>query len=302
MKDKLGICFSTYLSDTIQLFDALVKPILLYGSDFWGCLSMPKNNPIETLHLMFCKHLLGVQKQTTTNGVLLELGRIPLSLYAKKAAIKNWERIQMGKTNTLVLASAKNAEQMALEWVHRIKMCLSENGFGYIHLHNNTINAHKKVFTRQVDIFNQIALSNIANPDSKLRTYSLVKNTGTENYLTTIVNTKYRVALSKFRLSNHELMIEVGRHKGIPRTERFCPFCPNHTIEDEIHFLIICPTFNTLRNDTLSDFEKEIMNYPFLSNKEKFVSLMADPTLSLAKFIYKAMEFRKDLIKHQQNN
>ena len=70
MKDKLGICFKSYPTDTAQLFDTLVKPILLYGSDFWGCLSLPENNPIENLHLMFCKHL-GVQKHTTTDGVLL---------------------------------------------------------------------------------------------------------------------------------------------------------------------------------------------------------------------------------------
>ena len=49
----------------------MVKPILLYASDFWGCLKLPKNNPIERLHNMFCKQLLGVQKQTNTIGILL---------------------------------------------------------------------------------------------------------------------------------------------------------------------------------------------------------------------------------------
>ena len=102
MKDKLGTCFNTYLSDTIQLFDTLIKPILLYGSDFWGCLPLPKNNPIENLHLMFCKHLLGVQKHTTTNGVLLELGRIPLSIYAKTNAVKNWRSCFMSRTRYLL--------------------------------------------------------------------------------------------------------------------------------------------------------------------------------------------------------
>ena len=297
MRDKLGTCFNTYLGDTIQLFDTLIKPILLYGSDFWGCLSLPKNNPIENLHLMFCKHLLGVQKYTTTNGVLLELGRIPLSIYAKTNAVKNWERIQREKANSLVLASSKNAEKEALEWINRIKYSLSENGFGYIHLQNDIKNAYKKLFTRQVDIFNQSAIINIANPDSKLRTYSLVKSTpGIANYLLNVSNSKYRQALSKLRLSNHELMIETGRHKGIPRIERCCLFCQNTAIEDEIHFLITCPTFNTLRNDILADFEIGIINHPFLSSKEKFVSLCGDPSLSLAKFTYKAFQLRKFLI------
>ena len=87
------------------------------------------------------------------------------------------------------------------------------------------------MFTRQVDIFNQLALSNIANPDSKLRTYSLVKNIpGIENYLLNVANEKHRQAISKFWLSNHRLEIEVGRDKGTARAERFCPFCQNHAI------------------------------------------------------------------------
>ena len=88
----MGNCFYTYLEETIKLFDSIIKPILLYASDFWGCLTLPKNNPIENMHLMFFKHVLGVHKTTATNGVLLELGRVPLCLFAQRAAVKNWER------------------------------------------------------------------------------------------------------------------------------------------------------------------------------------------------------------------
>ena len=248
MKDNLGTCFYTHPTDTMKIFDTCVKPILLYGSDFWGCLPLPRNNPIENIHLMFCKHLLGVQRNTTTDGVLLELGRIPLSLHANTAAIKNWERIRMGKCNPLVLASTNNAEHELLLWVQRIKRILSENGMGYIHIENNEVNAHKKVFARQADIRNQTSLSNISKPDSKLRTYSLIKkDLGTENYLIDVINTKHRVALSKFRPSNHELMIEVGRHKRVPKEERLCPLCPNPVVEDEIHFLLNCQSLNDIR-------------------------------------------------------
>ena len=44
---------------------------------------------------------------------------------------------------------------------------------------------------------------------------------------------------TKFRLSNHNLMIEKGRHRNVDESLRFCPFCPN-TVEDEIHFLLQC--------------------------------------------------------------
>ena len=93
LRKKLGPFFSLYPLETIKLFDSLIKPIILYGSDFLGLLPSRKYDKIEKLN-MFCRHLLGVGKKTTTNGVLLEIGRTPLNLYAKKSAIKNWERIR----------------------------------------------------------------------------------------------------------------------------------------------------------------------------------------------------------------
>ena len=97
LKSKMGITFRKHPSLTMKLFKTLIEPILLYASDFWGVLKMPKNNPIETLFMSFCKQLLGVQKQCTNDGVLLVLGQIPLLIHAKKNAIKNW--VRMG-TNT----------------------------------------------------------------------------------------------------------------------------------------------------------------------------------------------------------
>ena len=81
LKNKTDRYFILCPTTTFHLFDKLRKPILLYNSDFWGCLIMPKNNPIENADMRFCKELLGVQRQITNIGVLLELGRIPIMLY-----------------------------------------------------------------------------------------------------------------------------------------------------------------------------------------------------------------------------
>ena len=87
LKTTLGTQFNRNVQTTLSLLDPLAKPILLYCSDFWGCLKLPKGNPIEKFHHMACEHILGVQKHTTNIGVLLELGRIPLQTYAR---IKNY--------------------------------------------------------------------------------------------------------------------------------------------------------------------------------------------------------------------
>ena len=74
----MGECFQIYFSVTLKLFHALIKPILLYLSDFWGYLKLPVNNPIDNGQMSFLKQLLGVQTQTTNFGILLETGEIPL--------------------------------------------------------------------------------------------------------------------------------------------------------------------------------------------------------------------------------
>ena len=63
MKKALGIHFRLNLSNTLHIFTYLITPILLYCSDFWGCLKQTKNHPIEKLFMIFCKQLLGVSKK-----------------------------------------------------------------------------------------------------------------------------------------------------------------------------------------------------------------------------------------------
>ena len=70
LRNQMGTSFNKFIPITLDLFDTMIKPILLYSSDFWGCLKLPKENPIEKLHITFCKQILGVQKQTTNIGVL----------------------------------------------------------------------------------------------------------------------------------------------------------------------------------------------------------------------------------------
>ena len=84
IRSTMGEYFKTKPSIAIKLFNTLVKPVLLYMADLWGCLKMPKNNPIEIVQSKFLKQVLGVQIQTTNVGVLLETGELPIINHAIK--------------------------------------------------------------------------------------------------------------------------------------------------------------------------------------------------------------------------
>jgi hypothetical protein len=294
LKNKLGVCFRDHIEDTIMLFDSLVKPILLYGSDFWGCLKAPQNNPIENLHMQFCRQLLGVQKNTTNSGVLLELGRTPLMLEARRLSLKNWDRIKNEKGNILVTKSYQNACTKELDWNETVCGILSKYGMQY-RITESVSDLGNAFFGKAKDIFHQEALGQISEPKSKLRTYALIKqNIGREDYLKEIKNTKHRQMLTKLRLSNHQLMIEQGRHKKLPKEERICQIC-HEGIEDEIHFLIKCSQLQQLREPLLAACSEIRPQFGYYSDEEKFILIMTTPLLmgNVSKFIHSAFKERE---------
>ena len=70
---------------------------------------------------MMCQHPLAVQKQTPYSGVLLELGRVPLDIFAIKLAIKNWEHLKNKKGNVIILASLDDAILENLNLIKGVK-------------------------------------------------------------------------------------------------------------------------------------------------------------------------------------
>ena len=183
LKNKMDRYFMLCPTTTLHLFDTLIKPILLYNSDFWGCLKMPKNNPIENAHIRFCKELLGVQRQTTNIGVLLELGRIPIMIYGIKNCIKNWSRIHiLGKANEIVLLTHRMSINCSLKWSQEAKCCLDKSGIGSGSKSEVIFNM---IFKRLMDTFYQEAFRDINRDGSKLRTFAKLKtDIGMAKYLT----------------------------------------------------------------------------------------------------------------------
>ena len=102
-----------------------------------------------------------------------------------------------------------------------------------------------KICTGSYDRFwkTTISESGKASSFNKFKT-----NIALEPHLDLHLNLKYKIAISHFRLSNHTLMIEKGRHKPIKidKKERKCYFCKNK-IENEEHFLIECALYTPFR-------------------------------------------------------
>ena len=233
-------------------------------------------------------------------GVLLELGRTPLDIDCMKLGVKNWERIRKGEANSMVMSSYIDAMGEQLPWILGIRKSLETNGL--LSLFTNQYPDKppfiaKKLQTALVDQFHQDAFASIKNENSKLRTYALFKSQiGMEEYLTEIKNVSTRMQITKFRISNHKLMIETGRHLDIKPPLRFCPFCKN-VVECEIHFITGCQTYRDLRISLYREMTQLNSSFQYLSRKDKFIFILShSENPVVASYINKGLELREFLL------
>ena len=302
LKYDLGSSFNQDVLTTLSLIDTLIKPIILYASDFWGCLKMPSKNPVQKLLLMIYRQLLGVQKQTADVGVLLELGTVPLSLFATKLAVKNWERIRKGRGNGILVDVFKTSED---SWDCRVRGVLDLYDMSEFYVNEYADRLHpfiyKKLFGRMSDGYHDESFKSISEETSKLRTYALFKtDVGLEPYLLDIKGFDMRSRVTKFRLSNHHLRIETGRRDKIPKHQRFCPFCPAE-VEDEHHFLFVCPAFRGLRQEYIRPIVGSVVGFETAPKNIKTKCLMSKADFKLYKFISMGMDLRAFLTSNFKN-
>ncbi len=105
-----------------------------------------------------------------------------------------------------------------------------------------------------------------------------------------------RKQYARFRISNTNLQIEIGRYR-IMSDKRFCEFCKDE-IEDEMHFMLDCDTYNEERISLLYnylDYEKR---------QDSFIDLLASQEDNIihnvSRFIYNAMAIRQNKCTQQK--
>ena len=223
-----------------------------------------------------------------------------MNIFAKKLCIKNWVRIKKGTANIPLIGSTQESQNEKYPWSELIRADFFSIGLGglFSQVKTTKSNVCNVYFRRKLDIFYQTAFAQLNDPNSKLRTYGLIKKeSGFEMYLDKIPF-RDRVALTKLRLSSHQLMIEKMRHQfpKPPESERLCPFCKN-LVENEIHFLLTCPTFSIHREQLISLATNTIPSYETLNITEKFQTLMTENTMiqTTAKYIRTAFDVREFL-------
>ena len=103
--------------------------------------------------------------------------------------------------------------------------------------------------------------------------------------------------MAKLRLSSHCLRIETGRHENLPIKDRICLRCESE-IDDEVHFLITCPYFNTEKTLFFSNINLFISNFHGETAEKKFILLLNSNNFTVLNMLAKYIKlcFKKNYL------
>ena len=241
-----------------HLFDSMVSPIMTYGCEVWGNQNI---DSLETVHMKFCKFVLGVNKSTTNAMVYGELGRHPLQVEITLGILCFWARIVTNECQKLSVMIYKFLYNLYItgryksQWLDFIKTQLDHLGLSYMWCYQMIVDYDRFkgiVKLRLLDQYKQGWRTRLEE-STKCIFYSKIKNNlSFESYLTHLPKPLCR-KMTLFRLSNHRLPVEFLRYSGVKREERICNKCNECKIGDEEHYLLYCKYFNQQRQLYLGD-------------------------------------------------
>ena len=242
----------------LKLFDALVMPILSYGSNIWlpstqfvksllnNCdlqitsqtLQKISQDPLEKVHISFLKWTMGVRKKTSNAPVWGDFGRAPLAVRLIKQLLDYHNRLSiMNREDSLhfVRHAYVEQQQLNLSWFSSIASLTEKfdsNSKGINKERTETLPNSKLVRDRTSEWF--MGIWNVARKQNKkLEFYNMVKGKfEIEPYLNIQTHQKYSKYTAWLRTSSHKLHIETGRYNNTPDFLRKCPTCCLEEKED----------------------------------------------------------------------
>ena len=291
----------------LKAFDAMVVPILLYGSEVWApyilkhsvhYLLSNMTSKTENFHTRVCKNTLGMKKYSSNIACRSELGRYSFSLLAITNTYRYYLRLQQMPVGSL-LGQATLVQKSFL-------ISKQKNIFSFIQTICKDLKfplASKQSYKE----LNKCKLDGMAKNIKKLlmQTYSMIQNTMIKNtaklellsnikscikyekYLDVINNTEHRKAITKLRISGHDLPIEKGRALKIPRHERHCKLCPSNNVGGEFHVLMECTNIKlqAFRDEVLDKITNIIPQFRMLPMKEKFIYVLSCCDMSCTRIV-----------------
>ena len=277
--------FQLPVKTATKLFHTLITPIALYNVEIWATMTNKQlekfevNDPfgyvekskLDILHRKLLKYVLGLNKTCPNTALYGDTGETPISIKGYKLMVDYWNRLCTLPESSLAKKALKENVNIRTNWIMTIEKLLKT--FNLIETSDHP--KFKVISKAKTNLYyNSLWDSEIKNVNSsRLNFYQRLKVDRKPAIYTYLPSFNQRKAIAKLRCSNHQLEIEKGRHKNVPREERICKLCTDKTVEDEDHFLLKCRLYDHLKTEYQipSDDSVSIMNTENQENLDQFL-------------------------------
>lgn len=253
----LGLKNGTFpVRTSVTLWSSLVRSILEYGSEIWGGGSFVE---AEKLQLEIGRRILRCSGKTSNDFVLGELGFWRLKARRDFARLRFWGFLTTLDSSRLLkriylARKIDDEEGKPSEWCRYTRNLLKQLGL-YEYWRTQSLSGsleqwkeklRRVIHSREEKLWRKRILKK-----PKLRLYRTFKfKLRLEDYLiTNPVPLLGRCIFTSLRSGTNQLRIETGRHCGEEEKDRLCQMCTLGKIENEVHFLTECPSYEERRVD-----------------------------------------------------
>jgi hypothetical protein len=298
-----GVPYNVFTS----LYDAIVWPVISYGSSIWGTNEYTCVNAVQHRAARF---YLGLGKYTPNAGVDGDIGWKSPFVKQMRTVANQWYRfktMEASRLNRIVFEwAARKAGNRCKNWNFRVQSKLNSLG-----IDDSSLNVGKWSFSNMVENALMIeyiekwkGLVNKQHPNSrpaggnKLRRYSQFKTEFVvEPYVKHVLTVQHRSALAKFRCGVAPIRLETGRYEGLAVEERTCFNCIDK-VEDEVHVLLQCPVYDGIRYEMIHEAIANRDDFEMLCDEAKINWLLSIDVMCklVAKTCFDMLTYRRKLV------
>jgi hypothetical protein len=275
------------------LYDSMVWPVLDYGAAIWGSREF---SCVKAVQHRACRFHLGVGRYTPNQAVLGDMGWLTPEHKQWQTVTRLWCRLvnmDSDRVNKAVFTWARNVAptRVRKNWCARVTEKANNLGLlDHFDVHEgiNTASVRRALdgaFAEktQTEWFQAVNREQAVrgNGRNKLRLYRTFKSEyQTQSYVCSVMGSRPRSALAKFRCGVAPIAIETGRYTRTPLADRTCFNCAG-VVESEAHVLLHCPIYIDIRDELLQGARNIVHEFDSFQEAEQLAINLSYSELSV---------------------